>query len=316
MNILVTGAAGFIGSHLAERLVQAGHRVRGVDSFSPFYDPRRKRENAQNLTACGVDILEGDLAADDLRPFLEGVDAVFHLAAQPGLSAETEPGTFVRNNVRATQRLVDVCTESPRLRALVYASSSSVYGADATVAEDGPLAPVSAYGRTKLEAERVIQDTAPTADWDACILRLFSVYGPRERPDKLIPTAIQCALSGEPFPLFRGSEHHRRSFTYVGDAVDGLVAALNRFARCAGEIINLGAPTSVSTMEVLDHVADITRQPLCIRRVPARTGDQRQTEACIDKARRLLAVSPSTPLREGIAAEAGWIQREEASGSA
>lgn len=315
MRILVTGAAGFIGSHLAERLADAGHQVRGVDSFAPFYDPRLKRDNAQRLTACGIDMQEGDLAADDLHPFLAGVDAVFHLAAQPGLSADTEPSTFTRNNVYATQRLVEACTKRSGLRALIYASSSSVYGADATIAEDGPLAPVSAYGRTKLEAERVIQGAAPAADWDACILRLFSVYGPRERPDKLIPTAIRCALSGEPFPLFRGSEHHRRSFTYVGDAVDGLVAALDSFPKCADEIINLGAPRSVSTMEVLDHVTDIVGQPLCIRREPARSGDQRRTEACIDKALRLLSVSPSTPLREGIAAEVDWIQREEAAAS-
>jgi len=145
--------------------------------------------------------------------------------------------------------------------------------------------------------------------WDACILRLFSVYGPRERSDKLIPKAIRCARTGTPFPLYEGSEAHRRSFTYVGDAVAGMTAALTHWPHCAGETINLGTPTTVSTLEVLDAVAEMVGRRLCIRRAPARPGDQRRTRAHIDKARRLLDFDPATPLRAGLAAEADWMRR-------
>lgn len=310
MHIVVTGAAGFIGSHTAERLALEGHRVTGLDCFAPYYDLSQKRRNATRLTELGIPVCEVDLATDpltDVLDVLDGVDGVVHLAAQPGLSPATHRRAFVRNNVTATERLMHAVGRQSSVRALVHASSSSVYGADATVPEDAPLKPTSIYGRTKLEAERIVQRASDEAAWDACVVRLFSVYGPRERPEKLIPKAIRSALTGSAFPLFRGSERHRRSYTYVADAVDGLVAALHRIDRCAGHAVNVGAPTSVSTLDVLRCVADVTGRPLCIDRVPARDGDQQRTEACIDKARRLLEVEPSTPLREGVAAEVQWV---------
>lgn len=308
MHVLVTGAAGFIGSHLAERLTRDGHRVVGLDSFSPYYSVELKRANAAHLAAAGIPVHDLDLVADPIDEVLRGVEAIIHLAAQPGLSAATDQRAFVRNNVDATRRLVARCAECSSLRTFVYASSSSVYGADATVPEDGPLAPISAYGRTKLAAERIVRDAGANAAWDACILRLFSVYGPRERPEKLIPKAIRCALERRPFPLFRGSEHHRRSFTYVSDAAEALAAALHRIDDAAGETINVGAPAPTSTLTVLQHVADLTDQPLCIRRVPKRPGDQRRTSAVIDKARRLLQWTPSTSLRKGIANELAHVK--------
>lgn len=307
MQVVVTGAAGFIGSHLAERLARDGHHVVGIDNFAPFYDRSQKRRNAERLANLGITIHAADLVTDPLAPILSDVDALFHLAAQPGLSPSTTPEAFTRNNVRATERVVAHLDDHPTLRAFVYASSSSVYGADATVAEDGPLAPTSIYGETKLEGERIIDAASDHASWDACTLRLFSVYGPRERPDKLIPKAARCAIKCEPFPLFRGSEHHRRSFTYVGDAVDGLVAALDRFDQCAGETINVGTPRSVSTMEVLRCITDVVGRRLCIDRLPPREGDQQRTEARIDRARRLLDFEPRTSLLEGIRAEVDWI---------
>lgn len=307
MHIAVTGAAGFIGSHAAERLALDGHRVTGVDCFAPYYDLEQKRDNTSRLAELGIPVRKVDLATDPLAEVLAGVDGVVHLAAQPGLSPATERRAFVRNNVTATKRLVRAMEREPSVRVLVHASSSSVYGADATVPEDGPLHPASIYGRTKLASERIVRAASAEATWDACVVRLFSVYGPRERPEKLIPKAIRCALTGTAFPLFRSSERHRRSYTYVADAVDGLVAALHRIDRCAGHAVNVGTPTSVSTLDVLRCVAEVTGRPLCIDRVPPREGDQQRTEACIDKARRLLGVEPSTPLREGIAAEARWM---------
>jgi len=309
MRILVTGAAGFIGSHLAEHLALRGHTIRGLDALTDHYDPSIKRANCALLKEKGVELRQIDLAVDPLPPVLQDVEAVYHLAAQPGLSAETSRCTFVRNNVRATRRLVSALEGHPTAKAFVFVSSSSVYGAEATGTEEAPLAPVSDYGCTKKRAEEIVREHARRAPWDACVLRLFSVYGPRERPAKLIPKALRCARTGRPFPLYKGSEHHRRSFTYVGDVVSGMEAVLDRFARCAGETINLGRPRSVSTAQVLRMVGDAAGRPLCIRREPARPGDQQCTRARIEKARRLLRFSPSTPLRDGIAAEAAWIER-------
>lgn len=314
MHVLVTGSAGFIGSHLAERLAAAGHAVTGVDALTPYYDRAAKRRNERALQERGVETLRLDLATDPLGPALTGVDAVCHLAAQPGLAPAMSPEVFRRNNVRATRRLTAALQRHPRLRAFVHVSSSSVYGADATAPEDSPLAPVSDYGRTKLQAERVVAAASTAAAWDACTVRLFSVYGPRERPDKLVHKAARCALTGEAFPLHRGSERHMRSYTYVGDAVRGIVQALRRFGRCAGETLNLGAPESASTAQVLDLVAGAVGRPLCIQRVPARAGDQRRTQARVEKARRLLGTVPSTPLREGIAAEVAWVRDALAAG--
>jgi len=295
MHILVTGAAGFIGSHLAERLL------------ADYYDPARKRTRLRRLQEKGATTWTLDLATDALAPALHGVEAVYHLAAQPGLSANTPRSAFTRNNVRATERLLAALNNAPALRAFFYVSSSSVYGADATGREHTPPAPISAYGRTKLRAERAVRATADQASWDACVLRLFSVYGPRERPDKLIHKALRCARTGQAFPLYDGSEDHRRSFTYVGDVVNGLTAALRHFDHCRSETINLGAPTTASTQHVLDLVAEAVGRPLCIERVPPRAGDQRRTCAQIQKARRLLDFAPDTSLRDGIAAEADWL---------
>jgi len=206
MRILVTGAAGLIGSHLAERLASRGHSVVGVDCLTGYYDRSLKQSNFDRLSDKGVETRCIDLAEGDLRPALRGVKAVYHLAAQPGLSPKTLQSAFVRNNVRATEHLLPAASGHPRLEAFFFASTSSVYGAGATGQEGAPLSPTSTYGRTKLQAERTVRAFARGEPWHACILRLFSVYGPRERPDKLIHKALRCARTARPSPCTKGAK--------------------------------------------------------------------------------------------------------------
>lgn len=308
MHILVTGAAGFIGSHLAERLVGLGHTVSGLDCFTDFYARALKESNAAAVTRAGATILPLDLSADDLTAAVGQVDAVYHLAAQPGLSAQSEFETYARHNLYATHRLLDAVRRADHIHAFVNISTSSVYGADATGDERSEPRPTSYYGITKLAAEQLVLAHARDGDFPACSARLFSVYGPRERPDKLYPKLIRALLEEAALPLFEGSEHHSRSYTYVGDIVDGLVAILDNFERCRGEIINLGSDTAITTGEGIHIVEELVGRPVRIERRPRRSGDQQKTHANIDKARRLLDYAPHTSPREGLAKEVAWYR--------
>lgn len=278
-----------------------------MDCLTEYYDRSIKQANLSRLQRLGIEVWRCDLVEDSLSEVLSGVEGVYHLAAQPGLSAQTPQSAFVRNNVHATERLLAALAGHPTVEAFVFASSSSVYGKVATGPEDAPLSPVSTYGRTKRRAENMVWERAGREEWDACVLCLFSVYGPRERPDKLFHKAIQSVQTGQAFPLYEGSGAHRRSFTYVGDVVDGLVAVLDRIQRCTVETINLGDPRTASTRRILELIEDVVGRPPRIERAPARAGDQSHTRADIRKARRLLDFSPSTPLREGIASEMAWM---------
>jgi UDP-glucuronate 4-epimerase len=308
MRILVTGAAGFIGSHLAERLVALGHQVRGIDCFTDYYSRALKELNARALRREGAELMALDLAVDDLSPAVDGVEFIVHLAAQPGISATTSFETYLRNNVEATHRLLLAARQSPALRGFLNISTSSVYGADATGDETTEPRPTSYYGVTKLAAEQLVLALARDRGLPACSLRLFSVYGPRERPEKLYPRLIAAILDGKEFPLFEGSEAHVRSFTYVDDVVDGLVAALDRFDACAGEILNIGSDRSITTGEGIRIVEDIIGAPARIVTRPRRPGDQLRTQANIEKARRLLGYEPVMAPEEGLAREVAWYR--------
>jgi UDP-glucuronate 4-epimerase len=308
MKILVTGAAGFIGCHLALRLVSRGYRVEGLDAFTPFYDRALKEDNARALATAGVTIHRLDLASDDLRTCLHDANAVFHLAAQPGLSASASFDTYLRQNVTATHRLIEALRTSPALEMLVNISTSSVYGMHATGDESTEPRPTSYYGVTKLAAEQLVMAAEREQKLPACSFRLFSVYGPRERPDKLYPKLIRALLEDIPLPLFEGSEEHRRSYTFVDDIVDGLVAALDHWGGCRGQIINLGNDTSITTGEGIRIVEGILGKKVQLQRLPRRPGDQLSTQANIAKARSVLGYSPHVPPTTGLAATVTWYR--------
>jgi UDP-glucuronate 4-epimerase len=308
VRILVTGAAGFIGSHLAERLATLGHQITGLDCLTDFYPRALKERNVQHLREKDVPVLPLDLAADDLASAVQGVEVVYHLAAQPGILATATLPAYLRDNVIATHRLLEAVRQSDTLRAFVNISTSSVYGADATGDEETPARPTSYYGVTKLAAEQLALAYQRDQGLPACSFRLFSVYGPRERPDKLYPTLIHALLTGQPFPLYEGSEQHLRSYTYVGDIVDGLLAPLSLFDRCIGEIFNLGTDVAITTGEGIRMVEALVGQPLRIVRQPRRAGDQTRTQANIAKARRVLDYNPTTTPQEGLAQTVAWYR--------
>ena len=308
MRILVTGAAGFIGSHLSEGLAGRGHQVVGLDCFTDFYARSLKQENARDLAGCGVEVHPLDLAKDDLAAILDGVDVIYHCAAQPGISESTSFDEFLRDNLIATQRLAEAATRVDSLVAFVNVSTSSVYGEVATENEKTPPKPTSNYGVTKLAAEQLVLSYQRSKRLPACSLRLFSVYGPRERPEKLYPRLIGSILRNEPFPLFEGSRDHSRSFTYVADIVSGLIAVLDHLDACQGQIFNIGSDIEITTGQGIEIVEEIIGRSARIDVRPSRSGDQLRTHADITKARRVLGYSPETTALDGLRAEVEWYE--------
>jgi UDP-glucuronate 4-epimerase len=309
MNILVTGAAGFIGSHLSERLIASGHRVRGIDCLTDYYARALKELNARHIQEKGVEFLPLDLAADDLGSGVKDIAVVYHVAAQPGISATTTFETYARNNLVATHRLLEAVRRSSSFRGFVNISTSSVYGADATGDESTEPRPTSYYGVTKLAAEQLVLAFTRDQGLPACSLRLFSVYGPRERPEKLYPKLIGAIFEDREFPLYEGSQDHLRSYTYIGDIVDGLVAVLDNLDQCVGEIFNIGTDAAFTTAEGMRIVEDIIGKTARISVKPKRPGDQLRTHADIHKARAVLGYNPTTTLRAGLEREIEWYEQ-------
>ena len=304
MRILVTGAAGFIASHLCEKLVSLGHEVIGLDNFNDYYSVSLKEMNAKDLESIGVQFYRIDLNDDLASLFEKPYDYIYHLAAQPGISAETTLEEYVENNIFATQNLLDaVLLYNKELKSFINIATSSVYGIEATVNETVPPAPVSFYGSTKLAAEQLVLGLQRLNKLHACSIRLYSVYGPRERPEKLYTKLIESLFNGIPFPLFEGSLKHERSFTYVGDIVEGLVAIIGRENVVDGEIINLGTDEVNTTHEGINVVENIMNKKLIVDQKPARKGDQQRTAAVIDKAKKLLSYSPKVSLKQGLEAQ-------------
>jgi len=305
---LVTGAAGFIGSHLAEDCLDRGWSVRAIDALIPFYDPVIKRRNAQRLARherCTY--IEGELI-DALPAVLEGVDVVFHLAAQAGVrqSWGNEFDVYTHFNITTLQRLFEAAKDVS-LEKLVFASSSSVYGdaEDLPTSEDSILRPVSPYGATKAMGEHLANLYWRSYGVPVVSVRYFTVYGPRQRPDMAFTKAINAALVGEEFTLY-GDGRQTRDFTFVSDAVAGTLAAAEH--GIPGRPYNLGGGSTVSMREVLE-VIDRIAGPLHVRYTDRQRGDARSTAADISRAREELGFSPRHQLQDGLCAQVDW-QRE------
>ena len=308
MKALVTGAAGFIGSHLTAALLDKGAAVVGVDCFTDYYARSVKERNLEeNRLREGFRFAETRIQDADLPALLDGVTHVFHLAAQAGVrkSWGKDFQIYTVNNVDATQVLLEACAGRPLTR-FVYASSSSVYGDRAPIPmrEDALPQPVSPYGVTKLAAEQLCYLYHVNYGVPATSLRYFTVYGPRQRPDMAFHRFIKAAMRDEPIALY-GDGEQTRDFTFVADAVAATVAAGERGV--PGRAYNIGGGARVSMNQVLSIVERVAGHPLKIAREAPQKGDMRDTFADTSLARKDLGFVPAVPLQEGIQAEYRWL---------
>ncbi len=308
MRAVVTGAAGFIGSTLAERLVADGHEVLGVDCFTPSYDVATKVSNLEVLRAAQpFRFAQVDLRAEPLEPLLDGVDVVFHQAALAGVRASWDHrfADYATHNVLATQRLLEA-SRAVGVRRFVYASSSSIYGnalSHPTTEDVAPM-PFSPYGVTKLAGEHLIRAYAQNFDLHAVALRYFTVFGPRQRPDMGIYRIVRAAITGERFRLF-GDGSQRREFTYVDDVVEANLLAANALLE-PGFVCNIAGGSDISMLELLGLVEELVGAPVDVERAEPMPGDVRRNRGSIELAREQLGWAPRTPLRDGLHRQVAW----------
>jgi UDP-glucuronate 4-epimerase len=310
MRALVTGCAGFVGSHLVESLLGDGHAVHGVDCFNDNYDGADKRANlAWAFERDEFRLSADDLALADAGALLADCDVVFHLAAEPGVRSSWGKrfDRYLHNNVAATQRLLEASRHTPKRR-FVYASSSSIYGhaAELPTHEDATPKPFSPYGVTKLAAEQLCRLYHANHGVDTVALRFFTVYGPRQRPDMAFRRFCEAAVAGEPIVIY-GDGRQTRDFTYVDDVVAALRAAATA-PDVGGRVFNVGGGSRASLIDALELLAELTGRPLDVRNSERESGDVMHTGADIDRARSMLGFDPSTDLKEGLRAELEWVR--------
>ena len=297
MRYVVTGAAGFIGSHLLRALLELGHEATGWDAFTDYYDPALKEENAAGLPVERVDLVDDGID-------LDGVDGVFHLAGQPGVrSFGSVFPTYVRQNVLASQRLFEAAVAGGART--VLASSSSIYGDAASfpTPEETTPRPLSPYGITKLACEHLAHAYGVEFGLDAVTLRYFTIYGPRQRPDMALARMVACVAEGRPFELF-GDGSQSRSFTYVDDAVEATIAAME--GGSAGRTYNVGGGEEVSVLQALEALAAVAGRRLEVVRSPRREGDAARTAADTSRIAVDLGWKPGTPFVRGLEAQWRW----------
>lgn len=314
MSILLTGAAGFIGSHLAEALLERGEEVVGLDNFDPFY-PREVKES--NLRAArdhrGFTLVEGDIRdGDALASLPHGVEAVIHLAALAGVRPSiAEPERYADVNLMGTARLLRFARDRG-LRRFVFASSSSVYGNNPKVpfSEDDPVDhPISPYAATKKSGELLCHAAAHLDGISTICLRLFTVYGPRQRPDLAIHKFARLMAAGEPIPMF-GDGSTSRDYTYVTDILDGVTRALDWTREQDGgyEVVNLGESRTVTLSDMIRILGEEMGVEPVIRRLPPQPGDVDRTYADVSRARRVLGYDPRVDFREGVRGFLAWLR--------
>lgn len=309
MRILVTGVAGFVGSHLAEALLAAGHHVVGLDAFIDYYPRALKERNLSALLGQATfDFHELDLRSDSLDSCLEGVDVVVNEAAMPGLMRSWQDlETYTSCNIIAVNRLAEAAVRVG-VGKFLHVSTSSVYGVDAVGGEEQPTRPISPYGVTKLAAEHLVLAHVRSNGLPASILRYFSIYGPRQRPDMAYRIFIAAMLEGKEITIY-GDGRQSRSNTFISDCVRGTIQAID--GAQVGEIYNIGGGQEITLAEAIDLMADATGASPLIRHAPQRPGDQRRTWADTAKARAAFGyepmVTPEIGLREQVAWQAGQV---------
>jgi UDP-glucuronate 4-epimerase len=301
VRVLVTGAAGFIGSHLVEALLERGDEVVGVDSFSPYYSTTRKRDNLAGVSGQpGFTLVAGDLNELDLSRLLERAEVVYHLAGQPGVRASwgEEFDIYLAQNILTTQKLLEATRGRP-LAKFVFASSSSIYGqAESFPTHEASLPrPVSPYGVTKLAAEHLANLYHSAFDVPTVALRYFTVFGPRQRPDMAFSRFIAAALEERPLTII-GDGGQSRDFTYVGDAVAATIAAGERGV--GGRIYNVAGGCQATVLEVVETLAGLLGRPLEREHLEPVPGDPRKTGGDTSAARADLGYAPSTTLEDGL----------------
>lgn len=309
VKALVTGAAGFVGSHLVERLLDSEWTVVGVDSFAPTYETVRRRSVVEQLARDhSFDFIQGDINGIDLRPLIEETDVVFHLAARPGVRASwTDFEVVSAVNVLGTQRVLDAIAAHPTTR-LVFASSSSVYGPapQYPTPEEAPLSPISPYGVTKAACEALIGAYVSQVGLTAVSLRYFTVYGPRQRSDMAFTRWIRMAMRKEPLPIF-GDGSAVRDFTYVADAVEATLIAATCDA-VGHEIFNVAGGSPASVSQVIDLLEELLGMPIHVDHQPRALGDPVRTGGDATRLIRHTGWQPEWDLSRGLSRQIDWLR--------
>lgn len=310
MKTLVTGCAGFIGSHLVDTLLEHRYEVIGIDCFTDYYSREIKEANLSNaLKNNNFKLIEADILEMDKFP---DVDYVFHLAAQAGVRASWGKSfeIYTRNNVQATQKLLEFYKDS-NIKKFVYASSSSVYGdAELPMREDSLLKPVSPYGVTKLAGENLCHLYCENYNAPTVSLRYFTVYGPRQRPDMAIHKFVNAIFKRDEIPVF-GDGTQTRDFTYIDDAVEANILAAKANNDLVGEVFNIGGGSRISVNELIEIMGDITEKKAKIKNIDKQKGDVRDTWADVNKAKADLGWIPKVKIEEGLKKFVDWWKKEE-----
>ncbi len=310
MKILVTGVAGFIGSHLAERLLKVGYEVRGVDSFLDYYPRPVKEHNVKSLVGSkDFEFVEGDILGLDLHELLDGIGGVFHQAAIAGVRSSwgARFDEYVRNNILGTQLLLEACKDMP-LKKFVYASSSSVYGDsdELPIKETSPVRPVSPYGVTKLSGEQLTYLYFKGYGVPVVSLRYFTVYGPRQRPDMAFHKFLKAVITGGEIEVY-GTGEQTRDFTYISDAIDANIAAFSSGVN--GEAYNVGGGSRIKLIDCIRIIEEISGEKARLGFGESQRGDARHTYADVSKAKSDFGYSPVIGIREGLTEHYDWLRK-------